>query len=291
MNNLIRAFREIGRSSSRSFFYIFTLLMNYISLAILVLFIFSTYNVVTFFSEKPEVVAFMDMDVSEQDILSLKSELEQRSNISSVTYTSKEKAVENFIEQYKDNQEILEELSEGVLPAHLNIKPVSLQDTNKIIEDLNNIQNIEKVATSEVIVDSISRIILTIQLISLTVFIAFSLNSFLVSILLTGLSIYKRKNEIETMSLIGATRSYIKAPYIYSSLLLNLIAIILALIIVIPLVVFVYNPFMNEIFSNVELLKVRDIDYLYGSLILLVYGVFTTYVSTRVAIGRYLKFL
>lgn len=291
MNNLNRAFQEIGKSSSRSFFYIFTLFLNYISLAILIIFIFSTYNVVNFFKSKPEVVAFMKMDVDEPKILEFKSQLEQDVFIESVTYTSKDKAVQNFIEQYKDNKDILEELSEGVLPAHLNIKPVDIESLKKIIVNLENNELVDKVATSEQVVDSISRIILIIQAVALVVFIAFSLNSFFVSILLTGLSIFQRKKEIEIMSLIGATKGYIKAPYIYSSLLLNVIAIFLAIIVVIPFIIFVFNPFMNNIFTNVELINITDKDYLYGGLILFSYAIILTYISTRVAIGRYLKYL
>jgi cell division transport system permease protein len=62
---------------------------------------------------------------SEEDILNIKRSLEGLPEVSLVTYTSREEALEEFKERHKDDQSILtalNELDENPLGATLNIK-------------------------------------------------------------------------------------------------------------------------------------------------------------------------
>ncbi|MEK7138725.1 MAG: permease-like cell division protein FtsX, partial [Patescibacteria group bacterium] len=114
---------------------------------VLVLILFSGLLVVNFLStqvaanlgEKVDVSAYFKSDISEQDILGIKSELETLDNVKKVEYTSADQALAEFKERHAGDAVIRESLAEldfNPLQASLNIKATDSSQFASIVQFL-----------------------------------------------------------------------------------------------------------------------------------------------------------
>ena len=109
----------------------------------------------------------------------------------------------------------------------------------------------------------------------------------LISVLLINsslrLSIYSNRFIIKTMQMVGATKEFIRKPFVKRSIILGLIGSLLAILALIGVLFYISNNFPAlDIFKNIEL----TIIVLFGVLVL---GVLITWISTYFATQRFLN--
>jgi cell division transport system permease protein len=97
------------------------------------------------------------------------------------------------------------------------------------------------------------------------------------------LAVYSKRFIIKTMQMVGATKSFIRRPFIYKSVQLGIIGGVVALI---GMAIVLY--YLNQTFPELQLLKNP---LLLGVLFLgiLLLGIFITWISTFIATQRFLN--
>ena len=190
-----------------------------------------TENLTQILESKVDITVYFKDNVQEKDILEVKKELSSIPDVKSIDYVSKEKALENFKENYKDNSLVIESLNEvggNPLPASLNINASSAASYEKIANYLtkskfsNLIDNINWKDTKDVInklfalTSNIKKIggIASISLIVIAALVIFNT---------IRISIFARNKEIEIMKLVGATNWFIRSPFLIEGMLLGLV--------------------------------------------------------------------
>jgi cell division transport system permease protein len=97
------------------------------------------------------------------------------------------------------------------------------------------------------------------------------------------LSIYANRFIIKTMQMVGATKAFIRKPFVRRSILLGLIGSVLAILAIIGVLVYVETNFPAlDIFKDIEL----TVLVLVGVLLI---GILITWVSTYFATQRFLN--
>ncbi len=189
---------------------------------------------------KVDVNVYFVTTAAENDILALKKSLESLPEVSSVEYVSRDDAIVSFREKHAGDQltlQALDELGTNPLGASLNIKAkdpsqyagiakflegnnnnlLSSQDGTKIIDKVNYAQN-------KVVIDRLTSIVNSANMIGLWFAIIFIIISVVITFNTIRLTIFMSKDEISVMKLVGASNIYVKGPFVVSGLLCGFIA-------------------------------------------------------------------
>jgi cell division transport system permease protein len=195
-----------------------------VTLTLLDLFLILTVNVqriINTLKSQISLEVFIDPTLPATDIESLGRQLSAVVGVSKVTYVSPEQALERFRLDFKEDPLAL--LGENPLPASFQI--VLLPSHRNPAEAESVVQRIQRLASiDEVvyhgqlvrIVDKYSRIVRWIALGLLL--LVFTATLFLVSNTLR-LTIHAQQRRIQIMKLIGATRHFIRRPYLVQGML------------------------------------------------------------------------
>jgi cell division transport system permease protein len=97
------------------------------------------------------------------------------------------------------------------------------------------------------------------------------------------LSVYAKRFLIKTMELVGATRSFIRKPFLYKSMLHGFYAAVIANILLAVIIYFVQQQF-SEVFSIQDF---QTIGMLF--LLVLIMGVSINWISTFMAVNKFLR--
>lgn len=246
--------------------------------------------------DKIDIAVYFKLDASEDTILQVQGALEGLEDVKSVDYVSRDRALEIFKENHKDDPTItqaLAELESNPLRASLNIKANDSRNYPAIAAYLENdafTPVIEKVTFTQnrTAIDRLNKIIDTMNRVglALTVFIAFT--ACLVAFNTIRLAIYSNREEIAIMRLVGASNLFIKGPYIINGMIYGILGAVVAIIISAPAVNFA-TPYFSAVIPEINLQSYfyQNIFGTLGTLILI--GMALGTISSWVAMRRYLR--
>lgn len=267
-----------------------------ITLALLVIGLFGlllvhTNRLTTIIQENVEVQVFLKKDIQSgernriQRILTSKRYVPQNDDQTLVRFVSRDEAAEQFI---KDTGEDFTQLL-GENPLRdlfvLNVgQDYQSVDSLKVIEsELEALTGVYEVSYVESLVRSINQNLTKISLI----LIGFALILLIVVVILINntikLALFSQRFLIRSMQLVGATGRFIKRPFLNRALLYGALAGLLTSGILYGL----YQSALNRIEDLKKLQDEQRILILYGLLVLL--GMIVAYLSTLLAVRRYLK--
>ncbi|NHM15565.1 FtsX-like permease family protein [Eggerthellaceae bacterium zg-887] len=254
-------------------------------------------NVMSGVENEVSITAFISDEAAEEDVTSLQSYLESIPDVKTVTFVTKEQALENF--RSTSNSDIIDTLDgQNPLPASFEIE---LSDPQLVTDVANNIagnelfkkicddpenpseslkygqQTVERLFT---LVNYIRYI--GIALIALLIFIA------LVFINNTiRLAILARRKEIAIMRLVGASNNFIRGPFLMEGALHALIGAALAIGVLEALHMFVLPVLQQQLlFLN---FNIGAATFVYIYLILTGSGLVIGLIGSALAMRRYLK--
>ena len=205
---------------------------------------FFTTGLVTTIEEKVDISAYFKVETSEEQILSVKSDLEKLPEIVKVTYISRAQALEEFKERHKKNPEIIESfelLDDNPLKAALNIRA---QDSSQYAVVAGFLEGTKyKPAIADVsynenqeVIDKIHSFSSALGTWGLAVTIIVAAVAIMVTFNTIQLTIYNQRQEIEIMRLVGASNWQIRGPYLAEGAYYGILAAIIASVIFYPVI-------------------------------------------------------
>ena len=172
------------------------------------------------------ILAFIDEYLSETEARALERELARTTNVSNVTFVTRESAMETFIGRHDDDR------FEDIDPTWFRHRYVIYVEDVAFIEDtlqeLRTIYGIERVNANLTIARALvtfRNFITIVSLVIIAVLLAISL--FIMSNTIK-LAIYERREEISIMRMVGATNSFIRWPFIIEGFILGAMGSMLA---------------------------------------------------------------
>lgn len=190
--------------------------------------------------DKIDISVYLKDDVTETNRTSLIESLKEINNVKAVRYISKDQALENYKEINKDNIDLLLAVSatDNPLPASLQIK---LTDPDKIgpIKQFLEKDEIEKLQSDETsysgdrkeAIDKIAKATTFIRKAGIVGVIIFALISVLIIFNTIQMAIFNRRDELSIMRLLGASRSYIRGPFLVESLLIGVASAVVSVVV------------------------------------------------------------
>ena len=178
-------------------------------------------------SKKVQVTLYFDQELNQSELMSLKSRIMAIAGTDTLTYISKDEAVQRFRGRLKGQEALLTGVSAEILPASLEIGLKRGSRNSESIEayvaTLKGVPGVTEVQYGEEWVRKFNTFLNFARLVGalLGAFLLIAV-IFIVSNTIK-LTVYSRKDEIELLSLVGATRMFIKAPFLIEGTLQGLV--------------------------------------------------------------------
>jgi cell division transport system permease protein len=254
-------------------------------LGILGLFLLNTKNLVAHFKEQIVMTVFLKDSAKDIEISQMQKKIQLNAATRKVTYTSKEEAAELYARDI--GEDFVEFLGYNPLlnslDIYFNSTYVNNLSLNKTKKEIEVSDFVDEVVFDQPLVklldENIQRVSFLLLMIS-TLFIIIALLLINSSI---RLSIYSKRIIIKTMQLVGATKSFIRKPFILSHIRLGILSSILALI---GLSFLLWE--IDKRFPELEMFhQQNELTIIFISIMTL--GIGITGLSTFFATQRYLK--
>lgn len=297
MKEIIKSIKRTPYQSLSGFLVLFFSLF----LSLIILFSLSfTNSLLNYLETRPQITVYFQPKTPENNIFKIRDELSQSGKTSYIKYVNQKEAFEIYKNLNKDNPLLLEMVSADIFPPSLEIyakKPIYLVE---IAEYLKKQPDIDEVQFQKDIVDRLLSFTNILRKIGLIFFSYLILMSIIVLINTISFKIALKKDEIELLRLLGATNSYIRAPYLKETVFMGLLASFLSFLIFLG-IIFYINPFLNnylaginELFLDLNFLKItiwpfNGIFILLIFIFVLIFGFLISIFSSYLATNKYLK--
>ena len=227
----------------------------------------------------------LEENVKEVDVILLQKSLDASEYVKSTKYITKEEAAEELKQEL--GEDFIEFLGFNPLLAsievHLYADYANQDSIDLIEEDLQQYKQIKEVFYQKSLVSLVNENIRKISLIILV----FSGLLLLVAITLINstirLSVYSKRFIINTMQLVGATRGFIRRPFLYRSAGNGIFAAFLAGGLLAGVLYAAQQEFRDIIsFQDIEIVGILF-------LCVLIFGILINWISTFFAVSKYLR--
>ncbi len=271
------------------------LFASYISITIImsvVLFLFgffgiffiSSNSIANSFKENFSVSIFFKEDAKNIEITQLQNELLMSDYVEKLKFVSKDEAVILMKDEY--GQDFIKELGFNPLvnSIDLNLKSEYVEATllDSISRLIENKNYVDEIVYDKNLINIINDNIKRISLWLMPSIIILLIITFLVINSSIRLSIYSNRQLIKTMQLVGATKAFIRKPFIKINIFLSLISSIISIS---AINLLIYYIDLN--ISFVDKISIESVITLF--LIIVSLGLFISYISTFFATQNILK--
>lgn len=187
-------------------------------------------SVSDFFKENMEVSVIMKPGVSEEEALAFQDELKKESFVKTVTFISKEQGEQELKEML--GEDFLDVFETSPVPVSIDMTLTAAYVSADSLDAVKNMvmasDLVEEVNYQKTLVDAMDSNFKKISIV-LAVFIGLLL--FVSYVLINNtvrLSVFARRFTIHTMKLVGATRSFIRAPFLWRAAVQGLVSALVA---------------------------------------------------------------
>lgn len=288
MKSIHTMWRNVRRSPYQAFAAIFIMLLTFLVVSFFSFIVYGSSKIISYFEAQPQVMAFFNQDTKQEDIDTLKQELQHNQSISKLHYTSKEEAVSIFKSRNKNDPMLLELVSAGVLPPSLEVSTYHIEDLAPIAKQLKSLPIVQEVVFQPDVVKTLSSGTNIIRRIGIVLITVLSVTSMFIMIIIIGIKISQKREDIDTMRLIGATSWYVRWPFIFEGMFYGFVGAFVGWAISV-LVLWIATPSLEFYFRNIPIFPVSPILLVELLGIELLFAIALGAFSSFIAVLRYLK--
>ena len=177
-------------------------------------------GVLGYFETKPEITIFLKDGLDETTVESVKNELAAYPGIKEIRYISKEKALSLYKEMNKDNPLLTEMVTASILPASFEVSAYNPKVLEVIAQSFSaKTQVVDEIIYQKDIIQSLLTWTQVIRRSGIALIAIFISISFVVIFTLIGMKITNRQDEIKISRLLGASKFYVKKPFLLEGII------------------------------------------------------------------------
>ena len=289
--NIRDSFKSVFRNFSLSLASISCITITLIVVAISIILTYNVNNFATLVERDVTIVAFLDVDISNEGKQSVLTSIRKLDNIESVEFESKVQIMEEMMESSETFKNIMQNWDESTSPIQDTylVKVKDINDIGKTAKEIEKITGVDIVKYGEGMVEQLVSIFEVVRKASILIVIALIVvTAFLITNTIK-ITIFSRRREIDIMRLVGASNINIKIPFIFEGLFLGILGSIIPIVATIYGYVAAYNNVGGHLFSPlIQLIEPQPFVYV-TSLILLAIGILVGMFGSWRAVRKYLK--
>lgn len=279
--SITEGLKGLLRARFSTFASISIIFLSLILIGVFIVFILNVQRLINQIQSRMELEIFIDNSYTIEQIEELRRQITVIDGIDSVCYISQEEAADIFKEQF--GQDIFEILDENPLPSSFQIKLKpdfrSVAKAQQMSDVINQLEGVDEVLYRQDLLILLERYIRIFLVIMLGIGLILAIGSiFLVSNTIK-LIIFSRSTIIEIMKLVGATRQFIRRPFLVEGVIQGLIGGFLAAL-------FLYMIFRIIKLEIPGIILIDKKNYI----ILIVLGMLFGLFGSLIALRKFLKY-
>jgi cell division transport system permease protein len=264
---------------------IFSIALVLLMLGMLGLILVHAKNLSNYVKENIVLNIIIDEGAKETDILAFKKQLDSRAEVKQTQYVNKEVAQHNLTKDL--GEDFVNFLGYNPLlstiDVYLKADFANNQNIDALKRSIEGDPIVKEVVYQSSLIDMVNKNVKTIGLIVL----GFAVVLMIIAIALINntirLAIFSQRFLIKSMQLVGATKNFIRKPFILVAALHGIIASLIAIIILLGVLYYA----QREIPEILILQNVTEFGVVFLSLVAI--GIFITVISTWFAVSKYLR--
>ncbi|MFD0834448.1 cell division protein FtsX [Mariniflexile aquimaris] len=237
------------------------------------------------FKEQVVVTIYLKETAKEVEIKQLEKSLAMADYVKSTEYVTKEQAAE-FLKA-ENGEDFMDFVGynplQNSIDVHLKADFVTSEHLEKISEEATSKNFVDEVTYDNDLVNLMNE---NVQKISFWVLVISGIFTIIAVLLINSsirLSVYSKRFTIKTMQMVGATKQFIRRPFVWKSVRLGIIGAIIALI---GMAIVLY--YINKTFPELGLVDSPALIVLLFAFVFAL-GIIITWISTHIATQRFLN--
>jgi cell division transport system permease protein len=222
------------RSPFQALSAVFVLSLTFFVATLVSVLVYSSSQLLNYFESRPQVIAFIKDGVGDSEVADLQHKLAADTKVKDIKYVSKEEALSIYKKATSDNPLLGQLVSPSIFPASLEFSVTDLAFAQDIINQVKSESVVDSVGFTAAVGGEANLSDVVSRLKTITTYVrlgggiftgALALASFVVLLIIITMRMSTRKEEIEILNLIGATKSFIRSPIMLESIIYALIGV------------------------------------------------------------------
>ena len=239
--------------------------------------------------EAQGIEVFIQNTATEKQIEELGEKINAVEGVNNIRYKSKEDALTQMKEKFKDRQHLLEGLN--IFPASYVVTLSDLNLSKNVKDTIASFENVKNITSSDDTINKLINIANGVRIASAFILILLVLISVFIITNTIKLTVHARRKEISIMKYVGATNGFIRWPFIVEGITIGVIAGMISLLIIGGLYNLLTDKLLETSFKNIIDVSLLGFNEMF-SLILIVYlilGVGIGVVGSSISMKKYLE--
>ena len=230
-------------------------------------------------------------EISDEASLSIADIIVNDSRVEAVERISKEENLQNAIEMFGSDSALFEYSNADYMYVSFRVKLRSADNVEAFAEDMKKVSGIEDVIDNLSVYEYFSSLSTWVRIGSVAALIVLGFLSIMLSANTIRLTVFARKKELQIMKNIGASRVYMRGPFVVEGVIIGLLSSLLSYFAVKGTYVYLYNSVSGSSSSLRNILNLSEFGQFSGMVLLcfLAAGILVGVLSSGLAIGKYVK--
>ena len=262
MNQVNKTIKLLRRSPYQALAAALAMSLTFFITSVFIILVIGGQIILNYIEQRPQVIAFFHDDTTEGQINEIIQQINNTDLTTNVKYVTKEEALAIYRERNKDDPLLLESVSADFLPASIDISVKKASDIENITKLVKERKEIDKVITPENLVEQLVKWTKTIRFGGI-IFVSSLLSiSFLIVIMVIGMRIAIRRDEISIMSLVGATKWFIARPFFIEGAIYGLVGATISVLLV-YVIILSYSQNIQEFLGPIQVFPINPLFFIY----------------------------
>lgn len=190
-------------------------------------------SMVRFVESQNEMSVFLFRETAEEDIPSIRSEIENIPNVAEATFISKEEGLQKTMEDFGDDAYLLEDIQDrNPVPDMFVVKVADIARTAETKAAIEQIGGVEQVNAATGMATTLTNVRDIVATLGSTIILALGIISLVIIANTIRATIFTRRKEINIMKFVGATNSFIRIPFLVEGFMLGLISALISYLVI-----------------------------------------------------------
>ena len=295
------SFDSIRRTPFQALAAILVLALTFFVSTMLAVTIYSSNQVLQYFETRPQVIAFLKEEASQEEIDSLYEVLKNDNRIKSVRFVSKEEAADIYKNATSDNPLLGELVSPSIFPASIEFSVTDLDlveemitkvEEQEIVDEVGFTASLDSTESLGTVLQRLRNVVEYVRVGGVSAVAILSVTSFLVLMVIVGMRISGKKKEIESLNLIGATPWFIRAPIVLEAITYSFVGVFMGWLGAVVLLLY-GTPSVISYFGPIDVIpkEISQFFMLLGSILAveIFIGFFIALLGSSIALSRSLR--
>lgn len=231
---VVEAFRGVKRSGVMSLVAIGIVTVSLFIFGLFLLFIVNLGNMVSEMGSRLDLVAYVENSITPDEAQALSEKLSRIGGVEKVHYISRDEAWRSFRQDFTQKLDLATIVGENPLPDSFAVKVRTPEMLPKVAEAVAGFSEVDEVRYSGKLIKQIQTLVDALRLGGAVLVVLLFMATLLIVVNTIRLTVLARETDIYIMKLVGATRSFIRWPFVIEGVLIGILGGLFGILILKP---------------------------------------------------------